>query len=60
MTKRCETCGGTGVDDSRATIPMILSLVAYVAAMFPCPDCGGTGEVESTHPVYVATMRTES
>ncbi len=60
MTERCPTCDGTGVDDSRATVPMIEALVPYVAAMFPCPECKGTGEVESTNPVYLATMRTES
>lgn len=43
----CEYCDGTGYRRESATWEL-------------CLECGGLGRVESTNPIYVATMRGES
>jgi len=58
--EECPSCGGTGIDEGRAIVPLVMVMRPYVRAMYPCQECGGEGEVESTDPVYQATMRGES
>ena len=43
----CEYCDGSGIDTDKAVIPMLEEMVPFVAALHPCPECKGEGEVES-------------
>lgn len=40
----CDKCGGSGVDETRACSSLAMpGMNAYIAAMYPCPRCGGSG-----------------